>query len=47
MLKTKTYRMRLTSYKRIRSSFPAERGESVVAYFDRLSKELGKNNEKA
>lgn len=34
----KIIRMRLTTYRRIRRQFPAERGETIQSYFERLSK---------
>ena len=35
--KTKTVRMNLKSYKSLRSTFRAERGESAASYFERLA----------
>jgi len=36
----KHYKMKLTTYKRIRRNFKAQRGETCAEYFERLSKFL-------
>ena len=41
----KMIRMRLSTYKRFRSCFPAEKNETMVNYFYRLSKHLELKNE--
>ena len=40
MKSDKIIRMRLSTYFRLRSRFPAQRGESMSSYFERLSKWL-------
>ena len=41
-MKSKVYRMKLTTYKKLRHEFPAEYKESVAHYFERLVKWLDK-----
>jgi len=40
MKSDKIIRMRLSTYVRVRRNFPAQRGESMSSYFDRLSKHI-------
>jgi len=40
MTQTKTYRIKLSTYKRLRRVFEAERGETTAHYFERLTKFL-------
>jgi hypothetical protein len=40
MKSDKIIRISLNSYKRVRRIFPAERGETMRSYFERLSKWL-------
>ena len=40
----KIIRIKLTTYRRIRHNFRAERGETMASYFDRLSKYLEVKN---
>jgi hypothetical protein len=42
---TKTYRMKLSSYRRIRRIFRGKRGETTASYFERLSRFLEDNQE--
>ena len=37
---TKTYRMKISTYKRIRKAYPGIKGETIAEYFERVSKEL-------
>ena len=36
----KIIRIRLTTYRRIRKEFPAQRGETAASYFERLSEHM-------